>query len=117
MTNVQRREISGAVIAQPLSANISNSSSSFSVTDGSSFPTGDLNPFVVVIDRGTTDEEKILISSRSGNNFTVSIRGYDGTTAQAHVGGAIVDHVLDANSIQSMNTVVFDHQIMNWMGI
>lgn len=117
MANVQRREISGSVIAQALSANISNSSSSFSVTDGSSFPTGDLNPFVVVIGRGTSDEEKILISSRSSNTFTVSARGYDGTTAVAHTAGALVDHVLDANAVQSMNTTVFDHQIMNWMGI
>lgn len=117
MTNVQRREISGAVVAQPLSANISNSSSSFSVTDGSTFPTGGLNPFVVVIGRGTGSEEKILISSRSSNTFTVSSRGYDGTTALAHTAGEIVDHVLDANTVQSMNTVVFDHQIMNWMGI
>ena len=113
----ERREISGAVVAQTLSANISNSSTSFSVADGSTFPTGATNKFVIVIGRATSDEEKILISSRSGNTFTVASRGYDGTTAVAHTAGAIVDHVLDANAVQSMNTAVFDGQILYWMGV
>lgn len=115
--SVQRREISGGVIAQTLSSNISNSSTSISVSDGSTFPTGALNPFVIVIGRATADEEKILVSSRSANTFTVSQRGYDGTTAVAHTAGALVDHVLDAVAVQSMNTTIFDHQIMNWMRI
>jgi hypothetical protein len=114
---IERREISGAVIAQALTANISNSSTSFDVADGSSFPTGALNKFVVVIDRATLFEEKILISARSINTFTVEGRGYDGTTAVAHAAGSIVDHVLDANAVQSMNTTVFDGQILYWMGV
>ena len=114
---MERREFSGAVIAQSLSANISNSASSFSVTDGSSFPSGSLNKFVVSIGRGTENEEKILITSRSSNTFTVSSRGYDGTTAVAHTAGELVDHVLDATAVQSMNTTVFDNQILNWMGV
>lgn len=114
---MERREFSGAVIAQALSANISNSSSSFSVTDGSSFPSGSLNKFVVSIGRGTANEEKILITSRSSNTFTVSSRGYDGTTAVAHTAGELVDHILDATAVQSMNTTVFDNEILNWMGV
>lgn len=114
---IERREISGSVQAQALTANISNSSTSFDVADGSSFPTGSLNKFVVVIGRATVDEEKILISARSGNTLTVSARGYDGTIAVAHAAGSIVDHVLDANAVQSMNTAVFDSQILYWMGV
>ena len=114
---VERREISGAVIAQALTANISNSSTSFDISDGSTFPTGSTNPFVVVIGRSTADEEKILISSRSGNTFTIASRGYDGTIATAHTAGAVVDHVLDANAVQSMNTAVYDGQILYWMGV
>jgi hypothetical protein len=113
----ERREVSGAVLAQTLTANISNSSTSFSVSDGATFPTGETNNFVIVIDRATADEEKILISSRSVNTFTVSSRGYDGTTAVAHTAGAIVDHILDASAVQSMNTAVFDGQILYWMGV
>jgi hypothetical protein len=114
---MERREFAGAVITQALSANISNSATSFSVTDGSTFPTGDLNNFVVSIGRGNPYEEKILISSRSANTFTVSARGYDGTTAIDHTVGELVDHVLDATVVQSMNTTVYDNQILNWMGV
>ena len=113
----ERREILGQVVEQPLSSNITSSSSSISVTDGSSFPTGDLNKFVIVIGRGTSDEEKILITSRSSNTFTVSQRGYDGTSAVDHTAGAFVDHVLDAEAVQSMNTAVFDGQLLYWMGV
>jgi hypothetical protein len=114
---MERREFAGAVVAQALSANISNSATSFSVTDGSTFPTGDLNSFVVSIGRGNSYEEKILISSRSANTFTVSARGYDGTNAVQHSAGELVDHILDATAVQSMNTTVFDNQILNWMGV
>jgi hypothetical protein len=114
---MERREFAGAVVAQALSANISNSATSFSVTDGSTFPSGDLNNFVVSIGRGNPYEEKILISSRSANTFTVLTRGYDGTTAIDHTVGELVDHVLDATAVQSMNTTVYDNQILNWMGV
>lgn len=114
---IERREFAGGVIAQTLSANISNAATSFDVADGSSFPTGGLNNFVVAIARGTFNEEKILITSRSGNTFTVANRGYDGTTAVAHTIGDLVDHILDSNTVQSMNTVVFDTQVFQWMGV
>jgi phosphoenolpyruvate synthase/pyruvate phosphate dikinase len=114
---MERREFAGAVVAQTLSANMLITSTTFSVTDGSTFPTGDLNNFVVSIGRGNPYEEKILISSRSGNTFTVSARGYDGTTAIEHTVGELVDHVLDATAVQSMNTTVYDNQILNWMGV
>jgi hypothetical protein len=114
---IERREFAGGVVAQTLSANISNSATTFDVSDGSTFPTGDTNPFTIVIARGSADEEKMLISSRSGNTFTVSNRGYDGTTAKAHTLGTFVDHILDSNTVQSMNTAVFDGQILYWMGV
>lgn len=114
---MERREISGAVLATNLSANISNSSSSISVVSGSTFPDGSTNPFVIVIDRGTVDEEKILIESRSSNTFTVKTRGYDGTTAVPHTIGAEIDHVLDATAVQSMNKNVYDNSILYWMGV
>jgi hypothetical protein len=111
-----RREFSGSVLTTALSANISNSASSISVVDGSTFPSG-ANPFVIVIDRGSASEEKILISSRSSNTFTVDTRGYDGTTAVAHSSGSFVDHVLDASVIQDMNTTTYDNEILVWMGV
>jgi hypothetical protein len=110
-----RREFTGAALRTNLSANISNSASSFSVTDAVGFPSGS-NPFAVVVDRGTSDEEKMLISSRSTNTFTIQIRGYDGTTARSHTAGAFIDHVLDAATIQDMNTTTYDNEVLMWMG-
>jgi hypothetical protein len=114
---MERREFAGAVVAQSLSANINNTSSSFSVSDGSSFPSGSLNYFVISIGRGTPNEEKMLIQSRSSNSFTVLQRGYDGTTAVSHTAGELVDHVLDATVVQDMNTTVYDSEILQWLGV
>ena len=111
-----RREFSGAVLRTTITANISNSTSSISVLDGSTYPSGN-NPFVIVVDRGYSDEEKILISSRASNTLSVQQRGYDGTTAVAHTSGAYVDHVLDAAVIQDMNTTTYDNEILVWMGV
>lgn len=111
-----RREFTGAALRTNLSANISNSASSFSVTDAVGFPSGS-NPFAIVIDRGTSDEEKMLISSRSGTTFTIQTRGYDGTIAKPHGSGAFVDHILDAATIQDMNTTTYDNEILMWMGV
>jgi hypothetical protein len=109
-----RREFSGSVLKTNLSSSISNSATSISVTDGSSYPTG-INPFVIVIDRGLSTEEKILISSRSEDTFTVASRGYDGSFAVAHPSGSFVDHVLDASVIQDMNDTTYDNAVLMWM--
>jgi len=112
-----RREFSGSVLRTTLSANISNTDTSISVLDGSTYPTGASNPFVIVIDRGLSSEEKILIASRSTNTLTVNARGYDGTVGVAHTAGAFIDHVLDAAVIQDMNTTTYDNEVLVWMGV
>ena len=111
-----RREFSGGVLRTTLSANISNSDTSITVVDGSTFPSGN-NPFVIVVDRGNLSEEKILISSRSANIFTVASRGYDGSSASVHNTSAFVDHVLDATVIQDMNQTTYDNEVLVWMGV
>lgn len=114
---MQRREFLGNVVSTTLSANITNSDTSIGLVDGSTFPTGSSNPFVIIIDRGTINEEKILISSRSSNTLTASSRGYDGVGAVAHLSGATVDHILDATSLQDMNTTTYDNKILLWVGL
>jgi len=112
-----RREFNGSVLRSLLVANISNSASSFTVIDGSSYPTGSTNPFVVVVGRTLATEEKMLISSRTDNTFTIATRGYDGTTAQAHTTAEYVDHILDADTIQDMNTTTYDNEVLVWIGV
>jgi hypothetical protein len=112
-----RREFSGAVLRTTITSSLSNSATSFDVVDGSTYPTGENHPFVIVIDRGYASEEKVLISSRSSNSFTVEQRGYDGTGAVSHSSGAYIDHVLDASVIQDMNTTIYDNEVLVWMGV
>lgn len=113
---MERREIIGSVVQTSLANSISNTDLTIDLFNGSTFPTGQNNPFVIVIDRGSSSEEKILIASRSSNQLTVLQRGYDGVPASAHTSGASVDHVLDAYSIQDMNKTTYDNQILYWVG-
>jgi len=115
---VERRELAGAVVETTLSSGISNTDTTISVVDGSTFPSGSSgNPFVIVISRGSANEEKVLCTSRTGNSFSVSARGYDGPPASAHTSGATVNHVLDATAVQDMNTTTYDNHILSWMGV
>jgi hypothetical protein len=110
-----RREFAGGVLKTQLSSNVSNSSTTISVIDGSTFPDGASNPFVIVVGRGTAQEEKVLCLSRTSNTFNVLQRGYDSTPATSHTTNETVDHILDATTIQDMNTVTNDTSILTWM--
>ena len=113
-----RREFSGGVLKTQLTSNMTPTNGSFTVIDGSTFPDGSTGkPFVVVIGKGTAAEEKILCSSRSGNSFTVQQRGYDDTVGNSHSVGDLVDHILDAATIQDMNKTTNDNAILTWMGL
>lgn len=103
------REYAGAAPATRLAGALAvGTTTSFSVitSGGAGYPSGATAPFVVVIDRGTSLEEKILVATRAGDIFSTLTRGYDGTTAQAHAGQAVVEHVMDAASIQESNAHV-----------
>lgn len=99
------KDFDGGAQKTTLTAALNNSATSFSVVDGSTFPPGS-SPFVVVIDRGLATEEKILISSRVTNSFNVLERAYDGSSAQNHALGAIVEHALDAYTVEQANRYV-----------
>lgn len=118
---MERRTFSGVVVATVLANTLSNTSTtgdSIDLLDGSSFPSPtSLKPSVVVINRGTVDEEKILISLRSSNTLTILERGYDGTSIVTHNSNSVVDHVLDATVAQGMNDTIYDREILGWMGI
>ena len=101
------KEFIGGLPATTLLAGITSASSSFSAasTGGTNYPSGGaLGNFCIVIDRGNPSEETILCSSRSGDAFTVDTRGYDGSTAILHDAGAVIEHVLDAVSLQEAST-------------
>jgi microcystin-dependent protein len=100
------KEYAGAAPPTRLAGSLAvGTTSSFAVitNGGSGYPSGSTAPFVVVLDRGTSLEEKILVTSRAGDTFSTLLRGYDSTTAQAHSAQAVVEHVLDATSISEVN--------------
>lgn len=99
------KDFDGGAEQTTLSAAMTSTANSFSVVDGSSYPSG-TNPFIVVVDRGLATEEKILISGRIANSFSVLERAYDGSSAQNHALGAVVEHCLDAFTIEQANRYV-----------
>lgn len=116
---MERRSFTGGAIETTLPFAISNTDLMINVVDSSTFPSSvsPQKPCVVVIDRGTVNEEKILISTISPGFLGAAQRGYDGTTAVAHAQNATVDHVLDSITIQDMNDTVYNSVILNWMGL
>lgn len=76
------------------------------VTSASGFPAV---PFTIGVDRGTADSEAMLVTAKDTvlNTFTVS-RGYDGTTAVAHLTGASVEHTFVSKDFQEANDHIED---------
>jgi hypothetical protein len=101
-----RKGFAGAAVPTTLGAAILSTDTSFTIASatGWSFTNGG-GPFVVVIDRGTAQEEKILCSGIAGTTVTVAAggRGYDGTTAFGHATAATILHVLDSITIDEAN--------------
>ena len=52
-------------------------------------------PFTIGLERGTSNEEVVLCTAKSGTAFTVT-RAYDGTTGKAHAIGTSVEHAVAA---------------------
>jgi len=73
-------------------------------------------PFVVAVDYGAANEEKILCSSIATTTGVVTVwtdgtnngRGYDGTTAQAHTIGALCTPVFSATEADEANNVAYE---------
>jgi hypothetical protein len=64
----------------------------FTATGFTGTPT---TPFTAIVDRGLASEEVVLVTIVSGGTLTVT-RGYDGTSASSHGGGAVIEHVIAA---------------------
>lgn len=101
----EQRFYAGDAPVASLAGSISGSDTSFSVDDGTGFPTGQhvvcINP-TDDLDDPDSAQEKILVT-RSGTTFTVVERAYDDTTAVAHSAGAKVVHVGTALDLKEAN--------------
>jgi hypothetical protein len=98
-----RRQYVGGAVATKLNGPITNATTAIAVLDASTYPSG-ATAFVIAIDRGLATEEKVLCVRTGGSNtLTATTRGFDGTSAVAHVDAAVVEHVLDAATIDEVN--------------
>lgn len=100
-----RKEFLGGAPARTLASSITNVATSLTLSSGTSWPTGTPAKFVAVIDRGNANEEKVLITTRSGTSCTGVQRGYDGTTAAAHNAGATIEHCVDAYTLNQLSAM------------
>jgi len=101
----------GGAAPATLSGSISAVDTTFTISPFISMPTGGANgDFILVIGRGTASEEKIRCSSRVNGLVTVATggRGFDNTVAILHTLGDVVEHVLDADSLQDDNRHIYD---------
>lgn len=110
-----RRSYKGAAQASKLTADLGGSTSDVTIycEDLTNWPTGvGSRPFFIVIDRGKSNEEKILCSSRTGNVLTVyddglnNGRGADDTSITAHTANAVIEHVFTATDADEANAHV-----------
>jgi hypothetical protein len=75
-----------------LTAAVTSGATSLPVGSTSGYPVA---PFTIGLDRGTPTEEVCLVNSLTATSFNVT-RGFDGTSAVAHVAAAPVEHVVAA---------------------
>lgn len=85
-----------------LAAGITSATTTLTLSSFAGYPTV---PFIAVIDRGTADEEIVLVTSAAAGS-AVATRGYDGTTAKSHATGATFAHAVAAKDFAEANTHV-----------
>lgn len=102
-------QYSGSAVQSALSAGISNSATTFSITPTTNWPDGSIGNFVATADPNTSLEEKMLCSGLAGGVLTVVTRGYDGTSAVAHASGAVIIHTVSAIDLAEANWIANFH--------
>lgn len=104
------RSYSGNAKTSAVSGTIAAAVTSIELADATGYPTGNDGPFVIAIDVGLANEEKVLVATRTGNTLTVASggRGWDGTTAADHAAGAAVMHTFSATDAREANGHIND---------
>lgn len=87
-----------------VSASTPGNTDTLNVAATASFPSV---PFTIGVDRGTADEEAMLVTAVTATTMTVE-RGYDGTSAVEHLSGAAVEHCVLREDYADANAHIFD---------
>ncbi len=99
-----RRQYAGAAAATTITVGINTVETTCTLASTTGFPSSAGVPFYVVIDPGTSSEEKCS-ATISGSTLTIT-RGQDDTTASAHSAGATIYPVFTANDADEANELV-----------
>jgi len=107
-----RRSFTGGSVATTTVGSISTSgTTSFTVSSSVGWPYGS-NPFYVVVEPGTANEEKMLVLRSGQNDTTITIynqptvqdnRGLDGTVAITHSSGSNIYPVFTSKDADEAN--------------
>lgn len=104
MAAFTRRQYSGAAVSTTTTNSLSTSDTSVTISSNTGWPSSAGVPFYVVIDPGTSSEEKCS-ATISGTTLTLT-RAQDDTTASAHASGATIYPVFTANDADEANELV-----------
>ena len=104
MAAYTRRQYAGAAAATTITVGINSAETTCTLTSTTGFPSSAGVPFYVVIDPGTSSEEKCS-ATISGSTLTIT-RAQDDTTAVAHSAGATIYPVFTANDADEANELV-----------
>ena len=104
MAAFTRRQYAGAAAATTITVGINSAETTCTLASTTGFPSLAGVPFYVVIDPGTSSEEKCS-ATISGSTLTIT-RGQDDTTAVAHSAGATIYPVFTANDADEANELV-----------
>jgi hypothetical protein len=104
MAAFTRRQYSGAAVATTITAGINTTDTTCSIASTTGWPASAGVPFYVVIDPGTSAEEKCS-ATISGTTLTIT-RAQDDTVASSHASGATIYPVFTANDADEANELV-----------
>lgn len=99
-----RRQYAGAAAATTITAGINTTDTTCTLAATTGWPSTAAVPFYVVIDPGTSAEEKCS-ATISGSTLTLT-RGQDDTSASSHSSGATIYPVFTANDADEANELV-----------
>ena len=104
MAAFTRRQYKGAAVSTTTTNSLNVSDTSVTIASNTGWPSSAGVPFYVVIDPGTSAEEKCS-ATISGTTLTLT-RAQDDTTASAHSSGATIYPVFTANDADEANELV-----------
>ena len=103
MAAVTRRQYKGAAASTTITAGINTSDTTCSLAATTGWPSTAAVPFFVVIDPGTSSEEKCS-ATISGSTLTLT-RAQDNTSAATHASGATIYPVFTAAEADEANNM------------